>query len=153
MRVLIVTFVLCVALSGAASAAPLDVAGIWAGESRYGNIRGNIRISDCGDGTPCGVLDSFDRSRTDQSTDKHNPDRALRQRALIGAQLIGGFERQGEAWRHGRLYNPEDGKTFACSLKLGPGENQLRVTGCLGPLCQTKIWTRVIAQATDGQGE
>ena len=149
MRMLV--FALLVAFTGSAWAEPLDVAGTWAAESRYGNIRGNIRISDCGEGTPCGVLVWFDPTRTNQRTDERNPDRALRQRSLIGAQLIGGFERQGQVWRHGRLYNPEDGTTFACTLQLDPDGNRLRVTGCLGPFCQTKIWTRVAASATNEQ--
>lgn len=139
------------AVSGPTSAAPLDVVGTWAAESRYGNIQGHVRIADCGDGTPCGVLVWFDPARTRQRTDAQNPDRKLRGRSLIGMPLIIGFERQGPAWRRGRLYNPEDGKTFVCSLQLAPDRKHLRVTGCLGPFCQTKIWTRVAASATNRQ--
>ncbi len=149
MRTLVLA--LLVAFTGPAWAEPLDVAGTWAAESRYGNIKGDVRISDCGDGTPCGVLVRFDSSKTNQRTDEHNPARALRQRPLIGAQLIWGFQRQGQVWRRGRLYNPEDGSTFACALQLDPDGHRLHVTGCFGPLCQTKIWTRVTA--TNGQGE
>jgi uncharacterized protein (DUF2147 family) len=147
MRRLIVA--LLVAFTGSAWAEPLDVAGTWAADSRNGSIRGNIRISDCGDGTPCGALVWFDSSRTDQRLDEHNPAHALRQRSLIGAQLIWGFQRQGQVWRRGWLYNPEDGTTFASTLQLDPDGNRLRVTGCFGPLCQTKIWTRVTT--TSGQ--
>ena len=139
------------AVSGPALSAPLDVAGTWSAESRYGNILGHVRITDCGDGTPCGALAWFDSARTRQRTDILNPDRTLRGRSLIGAPLITGFKRQGTAWRRGRLYNPEDGKTFACTLQLAPDRHHLRVTGCLGPFCQTKIWTRVAASASQGQ--
>lgn len=138
------------AVSGPALAAPLDVAGTWRAESRYGNILGHVRIADCGDGTPCGVLVWFDPTKTRERTDARNPDHTLRGRPLIGTTLIKGFEREGRAWRRGRLYNPEDGKTFTSTLQLAPNRNHLRVTGCLGPFCQTKIWTRVAASATVG---
>lgn len=141
------------AVSVPAPSAPLDVAGTWTAESRYGNIFGHVRISDCGDGTPCGALVWFDPARTRQRTDARNPDHTLRARPLIGTRLITGFERQGPAWRRGRLYNPEDGTTFACTLQLAPDRNHLRVTGCLGPFCQTKIWTRVVASFTEGKSE
>lgn len=139
------------AVASPAFSAPLDVAGTWRAESRYGNILGHVRITDCGDGTPCGVLVWFDPARTRERTDARNPDRSLRGRSLVGTTLITGFERQGPAWRSGRLYNPEDGKTFACTLQLAPDRNHLRVTGCLGPFCQTKIWTRVVASLTEGK--
>lgn len=139
------------AVSSPAFSAPLDVVGTWRAESRYGNILGHVRIADCGDGTPCGVLVWFDPVKTRERTDARNPDHALRGRPLIGTTLITGFQRQGPAWRRGRLYNPEDGKTFACTLQLAPDRNHLLVTGCLGPFCQTKTWTRVAASAPLGQ--
>ena len=139
-------------VSGPALAAPLDVVGTWRAESRYGNILGHVRIADCGNGTPCGVLTWFDPTRTRERKDARNPDHTLRDRPLVGTTLITGFERQGQEWRRGRLYNPEDGKTFACTLQLDPGRNHLRVTGCLGPFCPTRIWTRIAASATQGQG-
>ena len=143
---------LLLAVSGPALSAPLDVSGTWRAESRYGNILGHVRITDCGDGTPCGVLVWFDPTKTRERTDARNPDHTVRGRPLIGTILIKGFERHGPAWRRGRLYNPEDGKTFTSTLQLAPDRNHLRVTGCLGPFCQTKIWTRVAASATHGQG-
>ncbi len=139
------------AVSGPALSAPLDVAGTWSAESRYGNILGHVRITDCGDGTPCGALVWFDPTRSRHRTDVRNPDRALRGRPLVGTMLITGFELLGQEWRRGRLYNPEDGTTFACTLRLAPDRHHLRVTGCLGPFCQTKIWTRVAASASQGQ--
>jgi uncharacterized protein (DUF2147 family) len=139
------------AAASPALSAPLDVVGTWRAESRYGNILGHVRITDCGDGTPCGVLVWFDPTRTRERTDARNPDNALRGRPLIGTTLIEGFERQGQTWRRGRLYNPEDGKTFTSTLQLTPDRNRLRVTGCLGPFCQTKIWTRVAASAPLGK--
>ena len=143
---------LLLAVSGPALAAPLDVVGTWRAESRNGNIQGHVRIADCGNGTPCGVLVWFDPNSTHERKDARNPDQTRHGRSLIGTMLVHGFERQGSAWRRGRLYNPEDGKTFACTLQLAPDQNHLRVTGCLGPFCQTKVWTRVATSTTRGQG-
>ena len=134
--------VFAIFLSAAAQAAPLDVEGTWIAPNRDGRIKSHVRISDCGDGTPCGVLVWLDSNANGRTLDERNPDKSLRHRPLIGVPILSSFARHGSTWRRGRLYNPEDGMSFACSLTLDPA-GQLLVTGCLGPLCQTKIWRRV----------
>ena len=118
------------------------VEGIWVAQSRHGQIVSHIRIRDCGNGTPCGTLVWLDPQSNAPLADNHNPDLSLRRRSLIGTPILFGFTKHGVGWRAGRLYNPEDGKTFSCSLSRGP-DGQLLVTGCLGPFCQTKTWRRL----------
>jgi uncharacterized protein (DUF2147 family) len=141
MRPLLIS-VLAIFLNAAAQAAPLDVEGEWIAPNRDGRINGHVKISDCGDGTPCGVLVWLDPNAKGRTLDERNPDKTLRHRPLLGVHVLSGFERHGRTWRRGRLYNPEDGMSFACSVTLDP-DGQLLVTGCLGPLCQTKAWKRV----------
>tara|TARA_R110002072_G_C7898210_1_gene529395 strand:+ start:551 stop:793 length:243 start_codon:yes stop_codon:yes gene_type:complete len=45
-------------------------------------------------------------------------------------------------WQGDGIYNPEDGNTYAASLKPR-ADGPLNVTGCvLGSFCQTQIWRR-----------
>ena len=115
-----------------------DFAGRWR-TVRHGAL---VEIVDCGDRSPCGVLAWVDPAITRGTTrDIRNLNPALRNRALIGVPILWGFTPTGEGWEGGRLYNPDDGKTFAAHLQLLSPHN-LRVTGCLGPLCRSQVWTR-----------
>lgn len=75
--------------------------------------------------------------------DKHNPDPGLRARTIIGLSLLEDFRsgENGEAME-GRIYNPENGRTYRASLKLRDPD-LLEVKGCLLIVCDTQIWRRV----------
>jgi uncharacterized protein (DUF2147 family) len=119
-----------------------DVSGIWR-TGRYGAL---VQIGDCGNATPCGRLNWVDPRITEGAThDVRNRDPAQRGRDLMGLPVLWGFALQSEGWRDGRLYNPDDGKTFRAHLGL-VSPNELRVTGCLGPLCRSEIWKRSATQ-------
>lgn len=125
-----------------ASASPHDVFGLWLSEAKDGHIN----ISDCGDGTPCGTLVWVDPKTTDTTLDARNKDRDLRSRSLVGVPIIWGFERTKNGWKAGKIYNPEDGKTFGARVKR-QDVDLLEVKGCLGFMCITNIWTRVSLEA------
>ena len=100
-----------------------------------------IEIADCGDGTPCGKIVWVAPNVPGGGLDQNNPDATLRTRSLIGVKIIWGYAAKNQAWKHGQIYNPQDGKTFRSSLKLA-SQDQLIVKGCLGPLCRSNVWTR-----------
>ncbi len=60
--------------------------------------------------------------------------------------MLWGFAAEKDGWRDGRLDNPADGMTFRAHLGL-LSSSALRVTGCLGPLCRSEIWTRAAREA------
>jgi len=76
-------------------------------------------------------------------TDDQNPTAHLRERPLIGTPIFRNFARLRDGrWQGDGIYNPEDGNTYAASLKPRP-DGTLNVTGCvLGIFCQTQIWRR-----------
>lgn len=121
-----------------ANAELLDVHGLWLTEAKDGHVK----ITDCGDGTPCGTLVWVAPATTPTDRDAQNPDAELQDRALIGIPIVWGYEAGRRAWGRGRIYNPEDGKTFRSSLRRLENGN-LQVKGCLGPICITNIWTPV----------
>ncbi len=135
-------------LVGIASAEEVtSITGRWR-TMRHGAL---VDIVNCGDGSPCGVL-SWVAADIAQGavTDARNPNRDLRGRALIGVPILWGFQPAEGGWESGRLYNPDTGQTFRSSVRL-LAARQLRVTGCLGPLCRTEVWTRV-GRAPAAQG-
>lgn len=75
--------------------------------------------------------------------DKHNPDSRLRDRPILGLPLLEDFRRVvNEGAMEGRIYNPENGRTYRASLKLR-SPDILEVKGCLLIVCDTQVWRRV----------
>jgi uncharacterized protein (DUF2147 family) len=75
--------------------------------------------------------------------DSRNPDRKLRDRALKGTAMLSGFRAAGGGkWRNGRIYNPEDGRSYTATLTL-VNANSLAVEGCALMFCQTQVWRRL----------
>ncbi len=71
--------------------------------------------------------------------DSNNPNPALRGRLIEGLTLLTGFTDNGKNWK-GMIYDPRAGKTYKSYLtKLANGN--LKVQGCIGPFCQSFIYT------------
>ncbi|MEO0881085.1 MAG: DUF2147 domain-containing protein [Pseudomonadota bacterium] len=133
--------VLCFAgTAGVANADPSDVAGMWLTESQDAIVE----IADCGDSTPCGTIVWFDETNAEANTDIRNPDPALQSRPIVGMEMLSGFQRRGERWRRGTIYNAENGKTYGSGINIRDN-GDLTVKGCIGPICQTQVWTPVAA--------
>ena len=125
----------------ATSALAEDILGLWdAGES-------DVEIYSCGE-LLCGRIAKLDEPLDEdgnEKLDKNNPDPALQSRPLIGMDLIAGFSRAGKRkWEDGTIYDPRDGKTYKCVMKL-QRDGTLKVRGYVGvPLLgKTVVWTRV----------
>lgn len=126
-------------IGGAAAGAEVsDVAGSWR-TVRHGAL---VTMGDCGNGTPCGRLAWVNPAQKGgHTTDARNKNPALRARPLIGVPVLYGFVRAEGGWRNGKIYNPDDGKTFTAHMTL-LSKDRLEVKGCLGSLCRKQIWTR-----------
>lgn len=76
--------------------------------------------------------------------DKNNPVDSLKNRKLKGATTIYGlaYNQKKQQWSGGKVYNPEDGRTYGCSGKLKKGKLYFR--GFLGVslLGGNQVWTR-----------
>lgn len=78
--------------------------------------------------------------------DRKNPDAELKERPILGLEILSGFEDAGDGlWQGGEIYDPSNGKTYRCKMRL-EGET-LRVRGFVGfsLLGRTTEWTRVEA--------
>ncbi|WP_342107350.1 DUF2147 domain-containing protein [Methylobacterium sp. SI9] len=128
------TALMALALGAAAGPArAADPAGLWLTET--GSSR--IRIAPCGGGY-CGTI----VSAPGKGLDVKNPDPALRNRSVVGVQILDARNPDGSGFS-GSLYNPNDGKTYSGSLRL-TGANTLEVSGCvMSVFCKRQSWTRV----------
>ena len=129
-------------LSAASVMSAQDIIGKWKLEDgsaivevyRQGNVfNGRIvwlETPTNADGTP--VLDT------------NNPDKSLQSRQLINLNMLSGLKADGKEYNGGTIYNPGNGKTYNCSMKVENGV--LKVRGSLdkrGLLGRTMDWFRV----------
>ena len=76
--------------------------------------------------------------------DGNNPDAKLRSRQLIGLNMLSGLKKNGGEYSGGSIYDPGNGKTYNCSMKVEG--DVLKVRGSLdkrGLLGRTMDWFRV----------
>jgi uncharacterized protein (DUF2147 family) len=99
-----------------ASVLPANMA--WAGVPQGTWVvdgKAAVQIYDC-NGLLCGRLRWMDPPRDakgEPKRDKHNPDPALRQRALCGLTVLWDLHPTGpDRWEGGFFYNPDSGKTY-----------------------------------------
>jgi len=76
--------------------------------------------------------------------DDLNPDPELRHRALDGMTIMSGFNYDGSGrWSGGRIYDPNSGKTYKCTLTQ-IDRNTLKLRGYIGISLfgRSDTWTR-----------
>jgi uncharacterized protein (DUF2147 family) len=106
-----------------------------------------VEIYRCEGAKLCGrivwVNPRFDREGSGPF-DENNPDPSLRSRRICGLQVLRGLtpDQNGE-WGGGRVYDPEEGRSYNAAL-ASRGPNEIAVTGYLGlrSLGETMIWHR-----------
>ena len=122
--------------------------GIWYAEGGAAQID----LRDCG-GALCGrvvwLRSPFDEHGC-ELRDRYNPVTSLRQRPVIGLEILRGLTRSASAdgvWTDGTIYDPGSGNTYRASLTVAD-ENRLELRGYVGiPLLgRTATWFRVGAE-------
>jgi len=134
MRLILAVIFSSVAAHGA-HADPHNVYGVWVTEAKTSHIE----IADCGDGSPCGTIVWIDPNAMEPGV---TPETAVDANGdkVLGLQMLYGFSKKRSDWRSGTIYDPEAGKTYGSRIKKSDNGN-LQVKGCIGPFCQTQIWT------------
>ena len=132
------------ALMGLILASPAqaaDVAGTWA----MSNGKVTVKVSECG-ATLCarivGLKEPISKIDGKPKVDRENPDPSLRQRPLMGLDILIGMKPAGDDKWQGAIYNPDDGKTYSATVKYEG--DRMKVQGCVaGILCKTNKFVRV----------
>jgi uncharacterized protein (DUF2147 family) len=136
-----------VALDVQASADPgLEPAGIWLTEAGDAEVQ----ITHCGT-TICGTIiwlkSPIDSATGQPQLDDKNPDPAKARRPIIGLHLFRNMKLvDGSKWS-GRIYNADNGKTYASNVSL-VGSKTLKVEGCVLMFCGSETWTRLSGTET-----
>jgi uncharacterized protein (DUF2147 family) len=94
---------------------------------------------------PLYTADDEDGDEGEPKIDTNNPDPALQSRPIMGLEMMRGFVFDGkETWKKGTIYDPDNGKTYKCKLRLGDG-GVLNVRGFIGisMIGRTSQWTQV----------
>ena len=75
--------------------------------------------------------------------DENNPDPELQKRKKVGLVILTGFEFDDGQWEEGEVYDPKNGKTYSCVIKLQK-DGVLYVRGYIGIslLGRTAHWTK-----------
>lgn len=74
--------------------------------------------------------------------DRNNPDASKRSEPIIGLNLLRDFVYKGkDTWHKGRIYDPENGKDYKCTIKLKQ-DGTLKVRGFIGVSLfgRTQVW-------------
>ena len=68
----------------------------------------------------------------------------LKDRPLVGLQIMSGFVQDGRRWSGGQILDPETGKIYSASLALEDGGKKLRLHGffLIPVLGRTEHWIR-----------
>ena len=69
---------------------------------------------------------------------------ALRNQPIIGMTILRGLRRTAGGYQGGTILDPDEGRTYRCTIRLLDGGRRLEVLGYLGlPLLgRTQIWVR-----------
>jgi len=152
----------CVSLSCCAAWLTLALAIAPARPSVAGEVEGvylvengeaHIELLSCGEEL-CGRI-VWLREPLDENgevpRDVNNPEPSLRDRTILGLQLLSGLRPASDSdgqWIGGRIYDPESGRTYRCKLRHD-GVDRVRLRGYLGiPLLgSTTVWTRIATRA------
>lgn len=138
-RIITIAIALIAGLSGASAQ---DILGKWKLDDGTAIVE-IIRNGNVYDGKIVWLEELTDKNGAPVRDDK-NPDKSLRSRELMGLKMLIGLKDLGEEYGQGQIYDPGNGKTYHCSMKVQG--DVLKVRGSLdkkGLLGRTMDWFRV----------
>lgn len=75
--------------------------------------------------------------------DKNNPDKAKKSVPLMGLNMLKDFTFDDGEWEDGTIYDPENGKTYSCTMKLNNGRLDVRGYVGISLIGRTQTWIRI----------
>ncbi|MEA3495083.1 MAG: DUF2147 domain-containing protein [Bacteroidota bacterium] len=78
-----------------------------------------------------------------EKIDDENPNPKLQNEPIIGLMILKSFKYKGDnTWGDGTIYDPENGKTYKCTIKMDG--DKINVRGFIGVslLGRTTVWTK-----------
>lgn len=75
-------------------------------------------------------------------TDRNNPDDELRERPLVGIDILKNFEYKKGEWKGGTIYSPKNGKSASPTLEI-TSDDELKIKIKRGIVRRSITWTRL----------
>lgn len=121
-----------------AQANPDAILGIWFNEEKDAKIKIYKE-----DGKYLGKIVWHKTGEGISAYDENNPDPELRKRKKVGLVILKDFEFDDGDWEDGTIYDPKNGKTYSCVMKMGK-DGALHVRGYIGIslIGRTTEWTK-----------
>ncbi|HNS17158.1 MAG TPA: DUF2147 domain-containing protein [Bacteroidales bacterium] len=120
-----------------------DILGFWLNEEKDARIE--ITVTN---GRFFGKIVWLEEPNEDNGlpkVDEENPDPALQKRPIMGLEILKDFVFDKDEWSGGTIYDPDNGKTYKCTVKKGSA-TVLNIRGYIGKewmgLGRTTVWTR-----------
>ena len=120
-----------------------DIVGIWLTNSKE---LAKIQIYKSGDyyfGKIVWLKNPTENGKS--KVDSQNPDKSKQNQPIVGLIILKEFKFDNgyDEWKNGKIYDPENGKTYSCYMSLND-RNTLRVRGYVGIFLfgRTEKWTK-----------
>lgn len=120
--------------------APSDkIVGVWYNEDKTNNIE----IYKAGDSYSGKIvwISALNSNPNLHPKDKNNPKPELRNRDIIGMDIINGLKYASGKWVNGTIYSPKKGVYADCKVEL-LSTGQLKITALKSGFSKKQIWTR-----------
>lgn len=141
MKFRVAVFALGLSMASGQASLANEAAGVWLTDDG----KAKVRLSDCGERLCSEII--WLHQATDEYgrplRDLNNPDPRLRNRPIMGMEILQNLTPAGPRQWQGEIYNPENGKMYKAHLTVG--RNEMRLKGCVswGWPCGEQSWTRV----------
>ena len=112
-----------------------------------------VKIENCNNQVCGKIITIFVDDEVDPKSilDDNNKNKSLRDRMLIGIDLLSEFEINGEdqkTFKGGKIYDPRSGNTYKSNLYLDQS-GILKVEGCLAFICDGEEWQPLIVKTNE----
>ena len=112
-----------------------------------------VKIENCNNQVCGKIVTVFVEDDIDPKSvlDKNNKNKSLRERTLVGIDLLSEFQINNEDQKNfigGKIYDPRSGRTYNSNLYFKPSGN-LKVEGCLRSFCRGQEWQPLIIEIND----
>jgi uncharacterized protein (DUF2147 family) len=130
--------------SATATLAQMTPVGTWhTTDEKTKELKSEVQITEAG-GVLTGKVTKLLRkeARQDAVCDECTDDR--KGKPVLGLEIIRGAKKVDgkDVWEHGKIMDPENGKSYALKMTPIEGGRKLEVRGSIGPFGRTQTWVR-----------
>lgn len=95
------------------------------------------------DGALSGIVEKFLDPAADPGKKCSECTDERKDKPILGMTIMSGLKKDGDAWSGGRILDPENGKTYRCTVNVIEQGRKLEMRGYVGIFFRTQVWERV----------